>query len=77
MKPTLDSITEAFRSAQSLNATTQTAMLQLTGASVAHVCTSPNKVRAKLDVARRNLVTLRRTQTAALRHIDDAIKSLT
>lgn len=77
MKPTLDSITDAFRAAQHLNSTTQAAMLQLTGASVALVCTSPNRVRAKLDVARRNLVTLRRTQTAALRNIDDAIKSLT
>jgi phosphoglycerate-specific signal transduction histidine kinase len=72
----LEKITTAFRQTHYLNELTQEAMLHLTAASTAHVCTSPNKARQQLQAARRRLVSLRRTQTAALANIDDAIKSL-
>ncbi|MGC3958134.1 MAG: hypothetical protein QM813_09410 [Verrucomicrobiota bacterium] len=76
MKPTLDSITAGYRAAQDMNLATLAALLQLSNASTAHRCTSPTLARDKLRAARANLITLRRTQTAALGHIDDALKSL-
>ena len=76
MKPTLENVTAAFRSAQYLNAQTQNAMLHLTAANTAHVCTSPAKARQHITAARRSLESLRRTQTAALANIDEALKTL-
>lgn len=77
MKPTLQSITAAYRLAQYLEMTSESAKVHLAQAGTAHLCTSPKMSRESLVKARRNLNGLRRSQTAALRQIDEAIKSLT
>lgn len=48
----------------------------LHAATVAVECTSPARAKKELALARASLVNLRRTQTAALANIDEALKTL-
>ena len=75
MKPTTESIKGAHDCATDLWSKADTSRIQLTQALAYFISDStPASVRA-LQAARSHLVGLRRTQMAALRHIDAAIAS--
>lgn len=76
MKPTIESIGAAISAAANIRDSGDGAAHDLWAAKVALECSSPKRARAELTGARERLINLRRTQTAALANIDDALKSL-
>jgi hypothetical protein len=75
VKPTTESIKGAYDLATDLQSKADTARIQLSKSLAFFIASSPNACVRELQNARSHLATLRRTQTAALRHIDDAIRS--
>lgn len=75
MKPTLESVSDAMGLADKLHFCTHSARLRLAMAGAFLEATSPRKAIQELKAARLQLVNLRRSQMAALRHIDEAIKT--
>lgn len=76
MKPTIDSIAEASRASEKIAIRAMNAGTFLAMARTALECSSPERAKKILKATRAQLVRVRRTQTAALGHIADAIKSL-
>ncbi len=75
MTPTVESIKAAIRSAAYIRSDGDYAILLCSTAEAFFVAGSPVKCVADLKRARKRLITLRRTQTAALTRIDQAIAS--
>jgi hypothetical protein len=76
MKPTLDSIKAAHSAATDINTYSLFAVVHLAQAATALECTSALRSAKILHEAREHLKKLRRKQTAALRNIDEALKTL-
>jgi hypothetical protein len=76
MKPTLDNIKAALDSAEALHKLTKGAASSLHAARQLWQVDATDATRYHVRQARRDLVKLRRTQTAALRNIDEALASI-
>jgi hypothetical protein len=75
MKPTLDSINRASAHATTIELNAGAAVIFLAVAGALYQTDSTDASLKALRRAREQLVNLRRTQTAALEQIDEAIKS--
>ncbi len=75
MKPTTESIKAAFDCVADIDAKIAPAQIQLAKAQAFFESDSPQRCIRELQAARSHLAHLRRTQTAALSNIDEAIDS--
>ncbi len=75
MNPITDSTKAAFCLASEIKQNVEMCRVRLAQATTAFECGCPRQTKKLLEHARGNLIKLRRSQTAALKRIDDALAS--